>query len=73
MEERNALGAVLFISLIGLLFSGYLTYMEVFKNVCIFGPETCFKFFSLPISFYEFAIFLILFLISMFGLKHPEI
>ena len=72
METRTALISILVISAIGLLFSGFLSYGEVFKGVCTsseLGMGTCTVFAGIPACVYGFVMYLIVFIISWIGLK----
>jgi hypothetical protein len=56
---------VIFIfSLIGILFSGYLTFSKLFSDTCPL-KEGCSYFLGYPACFYGFVLFLILFIISL--------
>ena len=51
-------------SLIGILFSGYLSFFELFSNTCPL-KEGCPYFLGYPACYYGFVLFLILFITSL--------
>ncbi|MCF7864972.1 MAG: hypothetical protein K9M11_00500 [Candidatus Pacebacteria bacterium] len=66
--EQKLFNKILFIiSLGGVLFSGYLSSIKFFLKTCSFG-ETCPYFLGYPACYYGFALFLILFIVSILGL-----
>jgi uncharacterized membrane protein len=67
MKKEGALKAILVISLAGMLFSGYLSYTEIFRGVCSMG--TCSSVASIPACVYGFVMYLVVFVISLLGLK----
>lgn len=67
MKKQTALKAVLIISIAGLLFSGYLSYSEIFKRFCALG--TCSAVVGVPACVYGFAMYLVLFIVSIVGLR----
>ncbi|HLC46394.1 MAG TPA: hypothetical protein VJI75_01490 [Candidatus Nanoarchaeia archaeon] len=67
MRKDLALKTILGISVMGMLFSGYLSYNELFKSVCVFGG--CAYVLWLPSCVYGFIMYLIVFVISILGLK----
>lgn len=71
MRKQTALKTLFWISLVGVMFSGYLSYTEIFKQVCALGaPGTCSsKVFTLPSCVYGFVMYLALLIISILGLK----
>jgi uncharacterized membrane protein len=72
MKTRTALISILIISIMGLLFSGYLSYGEVFKKVCTaskLGMGTCTNVAEIPACVYGFFMYLIVFVISILGLR----
>jgi len=71
MRKRVALWIIFGISILGMLFSGYLSYGELFQQACSLG--TCdAKVFSLPSCVYGFVMYLAVFVISILGLKNKE-
>ncbi|MEI6058530.1 MAG: hypothetical protein WCP89_02050 [archaeon] len=72
MKKQTALKTILIISIAGLLFSGYLSYGEVFAKVCaasVLGMGTCTNVQGLPACVYGFFMYLIVFVISILGLR----
>jgi len=72
MKKQTALKTILIISIAGLLFSGYLSYGEVFAKVCAasaLGMGTCTNVQGLPACVYGFFMYLIVFVISILGLR----
>jgi hypothetical protein len=69
MEKEKALKIIFWVSLAGVLFSGVLSYIEIFKGVCPIGAcET--TIFTLPSCIYGFVIYLAILVISTFGIKN---
>ena len=66
MKKRIALKVIFIISIIGILFSGYLSYMEVFAGSCELGE--CTSIFEVPACVYGFVMYLVIFVISLLGL-----
>lgn len=67
MKKEMALKIILWISLLGILFSGYLSYSELFKGVCLLG--SCSTIGKIPACVYGLFMYLIVFIISCLGLK----
>ncbi len=67
MQKEIALKIILIISIAGILFSGYLSYTELFTGSCAIGG--CSNMFGLPACVYGFVMYLIVFIISILGLK----
>ena len=71
MEKQTALKTILGISIAGVLFSGYLSYTEIFKQVCALG--TCSTtIFKVPSCVYGFVMYLIVLIIAIIGLKSSK-
>jgi uncharacterized membrane protein len=68
MKKEIALKVIFWISLAGILFSGYLSYSELFLGVCVLG-EGCSFVLGLPSCVYGFAMYLIIFIISLLSLR----
>ena len=64
MDSNLALNIIMYLSIAGMLFSGYLTYSEL-KGKCM----KCFSIAKLPSCAYGFLMYLIVFIISLLGLK----
>ena len=67
MKKSTALKVILGISIAGMIFSGYLSYGELVKNTCSVGG--CLYTLGLPACVYGFVIYLIVFIISILGIK----
>lgn len=71
MSSKTALKIILIISIVGLLFSGYLSFQELFVKGCL--EEGCTVFNSqtildLPVCIYGFIMYLLVFIFSILGL-----
>jgi len=73
-KKSTALKVILFISIAGLIFSGYLSYTELFTSSSAFcSSQTCSqKIASIPVCVYGFVMYLIIFIISILGLKSKK-
>ena len=67
MKKQTALKIILILAIAGMLFSGYLSYSEIFKKTCALG--SCTSVASVPACVYGFVMYLIVFVISIIGLK----
>ncbi len=67
MEKQTALKTILVISIAGLLFSGYLSFGELFQKTCSTGG--CSELGGVPTCVYGFVMYLIVFVVSLLGLK----
>jgi len=68
MKKQTALKTLLWVSVAGALFSGYLSYTEIFQQVCALG--TCSTtVFTIPSCVYGFVMYLVGIIISAIGLK----
>jgi hypothetical protein len=74
MKKQTALKVILIISIAGLLFSGYLSYLEIFISSTAFCPSgTCSqKIASIPVCVYGFIMYLLVFIISILGLNSKK-
>lgn len=74
MKKQTALKIILIFSIIGILFSGYLSYSELFASSAAFCPTgTCSqRIASIPVCIYGFIMYLIIFIISILGLKSKK-
>lgn len=68
MEKQTALRILFWISLAGVLFSGYLSYTEIFQQTCAIGTCSA-KVFTLPSCVYGFVMYLVGLIVSIIGLK----
>lgn len=72
MKKDIMLKSILGISIAGLLFSGYLSYTELFANFCgaaKLGLGSCTNVFQIPACVYGFFMYLAVFILSILGLK----
>jgi len=72
MKKEAALKIILWISIAGMLFSGYLSYGELFANSCFatkLGMGACTNVFQIPACVYGFVMYLMVFIVSILGLK----
>ena len=66
-----ALKIILLISLAGVLFSGYLSYTELFAGFCgaaKLGLGSCTNVFQIPACVYGLVMYLLIFIISLLGI-----
>jgi uncharacterized membrane protein len=64
MDNKNFKIFFLFFSTCGFLFSGYMSGVKFFSEVCAFG-ETCPLFLGRPACYFGFAMFSLLFIFSL--------
>jgi hypothetical protein len=69
MKKQTALKILLGISLAGVLFSGYLSYVEIFQQVCALGGACSTKIFTLPSCIYGFVMYIAGLIVSIIGLR----
>ena len=72
MKKETALKIILIISIAGMLFSGYLSYTEIFASFCgasYLGMGSCSNVFQIPACVYGLVMYLLVFVISLIGLK----
>ena len=72
MRKKTALITILIISIAGLLFSGYLSYGELFAKTCFaaqIGLGQCTNVAGVPACIFGFFMYLIIFVVCLFGLK----
>lgn len=75
MKKQIALKIILGISIAGLLFSGYLSYAELFAGFCgasQLGMGSCTNVLEIPACVYGFFMYLAVFVISLLGLKSKK-
>ncbi len=75
MKKDIMLKSILGISIAGLLFSGYLSYTELFANFCgaaKLGLGSCTNVFQIPACVYGFFMYLAVFILSILGLKSKK-
>lgn len=66
MKSEIALKIILVIAIAGMLFSGYLSFTELFGNACAVGG--CANIAGIPTCLYGFVMYLVVFVIALFGL-----
>ncbi|MBM3247081.1 hypothetical protein FJZ17_00890 [Candidatus Pacearchaeota archaeon] len=72
MKKQVALKTILIISILGMLFSGYLSYGELFAGSCYatqLGMGSCSVVAGIPACVYGFVMYLVVFVISIIGLR----
>ena len=69
MKKQTALKILFYISLAGVLFSGFLSYTEIFQQVCVLGGSCSTKIFTLPSCVYGFVMYSAGLIISIIGLR----
>lgn len=76
MREKTALKIVLIISIAGLLFSGYLSYMEIFRGgcsdaivKCSVGDKPVVDLGTLPACVYGLIMYFVIFTVTLLGIK----
>ena len=68
MKKQTALKAILGISIAGILFSGFLSYNELFVGQASCGVSSGINL-GLPACVYGFIMYTIVFIIALLGLK----
>lgn len=75
MKKETALKVIFVISIVGMLFSGYLSYTELFAGFCgasKLGMGSCTNVFQIPACVYGLVMYLIIFIISIVGLNRKK-
>ncbi len=75
MRIKTSLRIILIISVAGLLFSGYLSYTELFAGYCgasELGMGSCTSIVSIPACVYGFIMYLAVFVIAVLGLREKN-
>jgi uncharacterized membrane protein len=67
MKKQTALWSIFGISIAGMLFSGYLSYAELFQKACPVGG--CSFVLGMPACVYGLMMYVALFVIAILGLK----
>ena len=70
MATSSYFKIMFFLSLAGVLFSGYLSAVKFFTSTCAFN-ESCPYFLSYPACWFGFGMFLVLFISAIFSLVKP--
>jgi len=73
MNKQIVLKSILGVSLAGMLFSGYLSYFEIFQQVCGFGGVCSTKILTIPSCVYGFVVYLVVFVLSIIGLNCKKV
>lgn len=71
MKKESALKTIFVISIAGILFSGYLSYLELFRRTCLMG-NSCTSIASIPVCVYGFFMYLIILIVSLMGLSQQK-
>ena len=66
MKQKTALKTIVWFALAGVLFAGYLSISEISSGVCVAG---CTMTLGLPVCVYGFAVFAVIFVLSIVGTK----
>ena len=69
MKKQTTLKILFGISLAGVLFSGYLSYVEIIQQVCALGDVCSTKVFTLPSCVYGFVMYIAGLIVSIIGLR----
>lgn len=75
MKRDAALKMIIVISIAGMLFSGYLSYTEIFAGYCgasQLGMGSCTDVFQIPVCVYGLLMYLAVFIVSLIGLLSKE-
>jgi len=67
MDNKKYFKTIFIASLIGVLFSGYLSYVELTSKICSLGG--CTNLFGMPACVFGFVLFLVMLVISFIGMK----
>ncbi len=71
MKKDVALKIIIWLAIAGMIFSGYLSYVEITQQTCALG-NTCSKVFSIPACVYGFVMYAIVFVISVLGMRNKK-
>lgn len=75
MKTEIILKIILAISIVGVLFSGYLSYTEIFAGFCgasKLGMGNCSNVFNIPACVYGLFMYLLIFILSLIGLNNKK-
>ena len=67
VSKQNALRIIAWVSAVGVLFSGYMSYTELFGAAC--NAYACSKLAGMPVCVYGLVMYLSLLVIAVCGLK----
>jgi len=68
MNSKRALNIILWLSVAGMLFSGYLSLTELTANTCALGG--CQALAGIPTCIYGFVMYLAVFIVCLLGRKN---
>jgi len=71
MKKQTALKTILGISVAGILFSGYLSYYELFRKFCPVGGG-CSNLLGLPVCVYGLIMYIAVLVIAILGIKSKK-
>jgi uncharacterized membrane protein len=75
MQKQTALKTIMWIAIVGMLFSGYLSYTELFAGFCgatQLGLGQCTNVFKIPACVIGFVMYLVVLIIAILGLKAKD-
>jgi len=70
LKQNTAFNIILLVSLVGILFSGYLTFNEFTKGSCPAGG--CSTLLGLPVCVYGLIMYIILFVAALLGAREKK-
>jgi uncharacterized membrane protein len=70
MNKNLILKIIFAVSVVGVLFSGYLSYSELVKQTCLLGG--CSTVGGIPTCVYGFVMYTIIFILSLIGIKSKK-
>ena len=68
--KKSALKVIMWLSVAGMLFSGYLSYTELALRFCAMGSCTAVA--GMPACVYGFVMYAVVFVISILGMKSKK-
>jgi len=68
--KKIALKTIMWLSVAGMLFSGFLSYTELTNRVCLMG--SCPAIATIPACVYGFVMYAVVFVISILGIKSKK-
>jgi len=75
MQKQTELKTIMWIAIVGMLFSGYLSYTELFAGFCgatQLGLGQCTNVFKIPACVIGFVMYLVVLIIAILGLKAKD-
>lgn len=70
MDIKKYFKTIFIVSLIGMLFSGYLSYLEITSKTC--SLRGCTDFFEMPACVFGFVMYFVILIIALAGIKKNE-